>query len=188
MSRHFSFASRLCALAIASLFIAAPSLADDDRGKGNKHGDKQAEKRDKQAGKSEKQAEKQQRKDEKQEAKREKKADKHRDRDDVRVGQYFNDNQRQAVRTYYTQQYGDGRRCPPGLAKKNNGCMPPGQVRYTVGQPLPRTVTVYQVPQPVIVQLPVAPPGYRYVRVGNDLLLVSPQSQLVVDVIAGLLR
>ena len=57
-----------------------------------------------------------------------------------------------------------------------------------VGQPLPRTVTVYQVPQPVIVQLPIAPPGYRYVRVGNDILLVSPQSQLVVDAIAGLLR
>jgi Ni/Co efflux regulator RcnB len=36
--------------------------------------------------------------------------------------------------------------------------------------------------------LPVAPPGYRYVRVGNDILLISPQSQLVVDVIAGLLR
>ncbi len=185
MSHHFNFASRCVALAIASLFIASPSLADNDndhgKGKGNKHGDKQAEK-------FEKHAEKQQRKDEKHEAKREKKADKHRDRDDVRVGQYFNDNQRQAVRTYYGEQYGDGRRCPPGLAKKNNGCMPPGQVRYTVGQPLPRTVTVYQVPQPVIVQLPVAPPGYRYVRVGNDILLVSPQSQMVVDVIAGLLR
>ena len=24
--------------------------------------------------------------------------------------------------------YGNGRDCPPGLAKKNNGCMPPGQV------------------------------------------------------------
>ena len=78
--------------------------------------------------------------------------------------------------------------CPPGLAKKNNGCMPPGQVHYTMGQPLPHTVTVYQVPQPVIVLLPVTPPGYRYVRVGNDILLVSPQTQLVVDVIVGLLN
>jgi Ni/Co efflux regulator RcnB len=177
MSRSFPLASRLLALAIASLFIAAPSLADDDHGKGNKHGDKHSEKADKKA-------DKEQRKADKQEAKR----DKHRDRDDVRVGQYFNDQQREAVRGYYGQQYGNGRRCPPGLAKKGNGCMPPGQIRYSVGQPLPRTVTVYQVPQPVIVQLPVAPPGYRYVRVGNDILLVSPQSQMVVDVIAGLLR
>lgn len=179
MSRSFKLASRLVALAIASIFIAAPVLADNDHGhgKGDKHADKQAEKAEKHAEKAEQKADKQQRK-----------ADKHRDRDDVRVGQYFNDNQRQAARGYYAEQYGDGRRCPPGLARKNNGCMPPGQVRYTVGQPLPRTVTVYSVPQPVIVQLPVAPPGYRYVRVGNDILLVSPQSQMVVDVIAGLLR
>jgi Ni/Co efflux regulator RcnB len=171
---------RAAALAIACLFAAGASLADDDhgKGKGNKHGDKHAEKAERKADKQERKAEQ----------KADKKAAKHRDRDDVRVGQYFNDSQREAVRGYYVRQYGDGRRCPPGLAKKNNGCMPPGQVRYTVGQPLPRTVTVYQVPQPVIVQLPVAPPGYRYVRVGNDILLVSPQSQLVVDVIAGLLR
>lgn len=184
MSRFFPFASRVAALAIACLFIAGASLADDDHGKGkghDKHGDKHSEK-------EERKAEKEDRKAEKQERKRDKHAEKHRDREDVRVGQYFNDQQREAVRGYYVQQYGSGHRCPPGLAKKNNGCMPPGQVRYTVGQPLPRTVTVYQVPQPVIVQLPVAPPGYRYVRVGNDILLVSPQSQLVVDVIAGLLR
>jgi Ni/Co efflux regulator RcnB len=165
MSLPFPQARRLAALAIASLFIAGPSLADNDHGKVDKH-DKSA----------------------KHEGKEARKADKHRDREDVRVGQYFNDQQREAVRGYYGQKYGNGRRCPPGLAKKNNSCMPPGQVRYTIGQPLARTVTVYQVPQPVIVQLPVAPVGYRYVRVGNDILLVSPQSQMVVDVIAGLLR
>ena len=27
--------------------------------------------------------------------------------------------------------------CPPGLAKKNNGCMPPGQLKDRVGNPLP---------------------------------------------------
>ena len=184
MSNDFNAVRSFIALAIASLFLAGPAFSDDDKGKGNKHGDK----RDKSEEKFEKRAEKRERKAEKDEDKREKHEGKHRDRDDVRVGQYFNDQQRESVRGYYVKQYGDGRRCPPGLAKKNNGCMPPGQVHYTVGQPLPRTVTVYQVPQPVIVQLPVAPPGYRYVRVGNDILLVSPQSQMVVDVIAGLLR
>ena len=29
--------------------------------------------------------------------------------------------------------------CPPGLDKKNNGCMPPGQVRNLIGTPLART-------------------------------------------------
>ena len=188
MTRSFPFASRACALAIAALFLSGASLADDDdhgKGKGNKHGDKHSEKQER---KAEKHADKQERKDDKEYAKRERKGESHRDRDDVRVGHYFNDQQREAARGYYVSQYGDGRRCPPGLAKRNNGCVPPGQVRYVVGQPLPRTVTVYQVPQPVIVQLPLAPAGYRYVRVGNDILLVSPQSQLVVDVIAGLLR
>ena len=183
MSIQITLASRAIALAIASVFIAGPSLADDDHG--NKHGDKRAEKAEKHFRKD---AEKADKREEKDREKEEKHGGRRGDRDDVRIGHYFNDQQRQAVRTYYVEQYGDGRRCPPGLAKKNNGCVPPGQVRYIVGQPLPRTVTVYQLPQPVIVQLPLAPPGYRYVRVGNDILLVSPQSQLVVDVIAGLLR
>ena len=107
---------------------------------------------------------------------------------DVKVGAYFNDDHRAAARRYYVQQYPQGRNCPPGLAKKNNGCLPPGQAKkYAVGQPLPREVVWYPVPRPVIVQLPAAPAGYRYVRVGNDILLLSPQSALVVDVIAGLL-
>ena len=35
--------------------------------------------------------------------------------------------------------YGTGG-CPPGLAKKNNGCLPPGQAKklYNVGQRFPR--------------------------------------------------
>ena len=188
MSLQTGQSIRILTLALASVLLAGPSFADkDDRGgkHGNKHAEKQAEKAEKRAEKAYEKAEKREDKDD---DKREKQARKYRDRDDVRVGQYFNDSQRQAARTYYVQQYGDGRRCPPGLAKKNNGCMPPGQVTYVVGQPLPRTVTVYQVPQPVIVQLPLAPPGYRYVRIGNDLVLISPQSQVVVDVITGLLR
>ncbi len=184
MSLQAGQSIRILTLALASLLVASPSFADKDD-HGGKHGNKHAEKAEKRAEKAYEKAEKREDKDDE---KSEKRARKYRDRDDVRVGQYFNDSQRQAARTYYVQQYGDGRRCPPGLAKKNNGCMPPGQVSYVVGQPLPRTVTVYQVPQPVIVQLPLAPPGYRYVRIGNDLVLISPQSQVVVDVITGLLR
>ena len=105
----------------------------------------------------------------------------------VRIGAYFGDAQRVAARDYYAPQFRAGK-CPPGLAKKNNGCLPPGQAKkYTVGQPLARTVYWYPVPQPVIQALPVAPVGYRYVRVGNDILLLSPESAIVVDVIAGLL-
>src|SRR3569623_1751582 len=45
------------------------------------------------------------------------------ERDDVKGGAYFNDHHREAVRTYYSQHYGQGKGCPPGLAKKNNGCL-----------------------------------------------------------------
>ena len=48
------------------------------------------------------------------------------------------DRDRTTVYTYYRTEFGAGR-CPPGLAKKGNGCLPPGQARklWVVGQPLP---------------------------------------------------
>lgn len=110
-----------------------------------------------------------------------------RDVKELPVGGYFNDRNRVAVRKYFADQYGHGKKCPPGLAKKHNGCMPPGQERHlALGQPVPSGVTMYPVPQPVIVQLPPAPYGYRYARVGNDIVLVRIDTRLIVDVIAGL--
>ena len=106
----------------------------------------------------------------------------------VNVGSYFVDNQRTAVRTYYGNQYSAGR-CPPGLAKKNNGCMPPGQARkWAVGQQLPRDVTYYSVPPSVVRQLGAAPPSYKYVRVAADILLIAVSTNLVVDAIQDLGR
>jgi hypothetical protein len=96
------------------------------------------------------------------------------------------DRDRTTVYTYYRGQYAAGN-CPPGLAKKNNGCMPPGQVRnWAVGQPLPAGVPIYTVPQPVLVQLPPVPYGYRYGRVGGDVVLVHQKNNLVVDNNVGL--
>lgn len=104
----------------------------------------------------------------------------------VRVGSYFNDTQRTAVRTYYGEQYRAGN-CPPGLAKKNNGCMPPGQARkWNVGRTLPRDVVYYSVPQSVIVDLGVPPSGQRYVRVGSDILLLATGTRMVIDAIQNL--
>ena len=106
----------------------------------------------------------------------------------VNVGSYFADNQRTAVRTYYGNQYSAGR-CPPGLAKKNNGCMPPGQARkWAVGQQLPRDVVYYSVPQSVVSQLGAAPPSYKYLRVAADILLIAIGTNLVVDAIQDLGR
>lgn len=180
MSRT-TYTHRLVALAIASLFAAGPSFAKDDdgRGKGNKHSQKHEAKAKKQPGKADKHADKQRQKAGKHAAKRERK--------EIKAGTYFNEQHRARAREYYVKEYGDGSRCPPGLAKKHNGCMPPGQVKWDVGQPLPRDVPVYAVPQPVLIHLPPAPYGYRYVRVANDIVLVQVQSNLIVDIIVGLL-
>jgi len=194
MNTKFRLSQRLVALAIASAFIAAPSFAQG-QGQGQGHGggkDKHEEKAEKKAGKhadkADKHAEKRAEKAQKHADKAEKRAEK-RQREDIKHGAYFNDQHRTYVREYYTQHYGgSARRCPPGLAKKNNGCMPPGQARkWAVGQPIPSGVTVYSVPQPVIVHLPPAPYGYRYVRLGGDIVLVQIQTNLIVDIIHALL-
>jgi Ni/Co efflux regulator RcnB len=174
--KNYNAARGLAALAIASLFLAGPAFAKDhdNEGRGNgKHVQKQEEK-------AEKHADKERAKAQKRAAKRE--------REDIKQGAFFNDQHRSYAREYYTQHYGNGRNCPPGLAKKNNGCLPPGQARkWDVGQPIPRGVTVYSVPQPVLVRLPPAPYGYRYARIGGDIVLVRQQNNVIVDIIQGLL-
>lgn len=107
---------------------------------------------------------------------------------EVRVGGYFDARDRVAVRGYYVEQ-GRAGHCPPGLAKKHNGCMPPGQARaYFVGQPLPAQVVYYPVPQPVLVQLPPPPPQHKYVRVAGDILLIAVGTSMVVDAISDIQR
>ena len=107
---------------------------------------------------------------------------------EIQVGGYFGDQQRVVVTEYYGKRYVSGK-CPPGLKKKNNGCLPPGQAKkWAKGEPLPRTVVYYPVPQEVVVRIGVPPPGYRYVRVANDLLLIAIGTSIVIDAIEDLIR
>ncbi len=167
--------SWLASLVAAVLVVSAPAWAEKPDHAGGKH-DKAA----------------------KHQAKEERKAEKHgpgraharddgpRHRDGPRVGGYFDDRQRDAVRHYYASY--QGKRCPPGLAKKHNGCMPPGHAKkWHVGERLPTHVTVYQVPQPILVTLPPPPPRHRYVRVDGDVLLIAIGTMMVIDGINGLL-
>jgi len=79
--------------------------------------------------------------------------------------------------------------CPPGLAKKHNGCMPPGQAKkWKKGQPLPREVVYYEVPPALVVKIGTPPPGYKYVRVASDILMIAIGTSLVVDAIQDLGR
>lgn len=145
--------------------------ADKDSKKENKHGGKHEDRRD--GGQYESDS------DGKKSAKKEQKRQ-------LKAGYYFGEPQRVVVDNYYGNEFRAGR-CPPGLAKKNNGCMPPGQAKkYVVGQRLPSNVIYYQVPQTVIYQLGAAPSGYRYVRVASDILLLAVGTGMVVDAIQNL--
>ena len=106
----------------------------------------------------------------------------------VRRGEYFGDQHRVVVQNYYHEQFRTGR-CPPGLAKKGNGCMPPGQAKkWAIGRPLPRDVIFYEVPQELVVQIGSPPAGYRYARVANDILLIAVGTGMVIDAIQDLGR
>ena len=101
---------------------------------------------------------------------------------------HFEDRHRVIVRDYYSEHHSAGR-CPPGLAKKHNGCMPPGLAKkWHIGQPLPRDVVYYSVPQTLVVQIGQPPSGYRYVRVASDILLIAIGTGMIVDAIQDLGR
>ena len=105
-----------------------------------------------------------------------------------RMGVYFEDSHRAAIREQYGKHDRSGR-CPPGLAKKHNGCMPPGQDRaWTVGQALPRDAKRYPLEPSVQVQLGRPPAGYEFVRVASDILLIAVGTSIVMDAVQNLGR
>jgi len=97
------------------------------------------------------------------------------------------DRDRTTVYSYYRTQYAAGN-CPPGLAKKNNGCLPPGQAKklWAIGQPLPGSVVFYPLPGALLGQLSPAPAGYQYVRVANDILLMAVGTRMIAAALADL--
>ena len=106
----------------------------------------------------------------------------------ARTREHFGDQHRVVVREYYGEQFRAGK-CPPGLAKKNNGCMPPGQAKkWRVGRPLPPDVVYFELPPPLVVKLGPPPSGHRYVRVAADILLIAIGTGLIVDAIEDLSR
>lgn len=98
----------------------------------------------------------------------------------------FHGDQRVVIRDYYTTQFRSGR-CPPGLARKHNGCVPPGHERvWVVGRPLPREVIYYELPSSLVIRLGQPPAHHRYVRIGADILLIAIGTGMVVDAIEDL--
>jgi len=74
--------------------------------------------------------------------------------------------------------------CPPGLAKKNNGCLPPGQANrlFAQGQRVPRGYNNYtpytRIPSRYYNQYNLRN-GYRYIYRDNYIYEVDPTTLLV---------
>ncbi len=105
---------------------------------------------------------------------------------EARQGSFFEPRHQQAVRDVYGPQMVQGR-CPPGLAKKGNGCLPPGQARlWVIGRPLPANVVLYPIPLELQQRLGPPPAGYKFVRAASDILLIAIGTSMVVDAMEDL--
>jgi opacity protein-like surface antigen len=88
--------------------------------------------------------------------------------------------------------YGGGG-CPPGLAKKNNGCLPPGQAKklYNVGQHWPGHYgyawNYNQIPYDMRMRYAFNP-NYRYYYGDGYVYQVDPATMLVSQVVSAILR
>jgi hypothetical protein len=101
---------------------------------------------------------------------------------------YFMGKDRGPIDQYYAERFQAGK-CPPGLAKKGNGCQPPGQAKkWKLHQPLPSNVIYHDLPTQVSVHLGVPPTGHKFVRVAQDILLIATGTGMVVDAMQDLGR
>jgi Ni/Co efflux regulator RcnB len=65
--------------------------------------------------------------------------------------------------------------------------MPPGQAKkWVIGRPLPRDVVYYDLPPAVLINIGPPPPGYRFVRVASDILMIAIGTGMVMDAINDL--
>ena len=119
-------------------------------------------------------------------AKQQSVAPSHHGGDDVNVHISFGDRHRDIIRDYYGSQFRAGH-CPPGLAKKGNGCLPPGQAKkWRIGHPLPGDVHYHPLPHDLVVRLGHDNPAYKLVRVGADILKIGVGSGMVIEAVEDL--
>ncbi|MEW6679047.1 MAG: hypothetical protein AB1421_14110 [Pseudomonadota bacterium] len=107
---------------------------------------------------------------------------------DLAISIRFSDDSRRIIGDFYGREARAGR-CPPGLAKKHNGCLPPGQAKkWALGRPLPGDLRYHDLPRELLLRLPPPPPQHRYVQIAADILLIAVGTSMVVDAIEDILR
>lgn len=152
-------------LAVSPVLADPPAHAGGGKGKGNAHA----------------------RKDDDKDGRKERHSHHSHDGGGIAVNVYFGDGDRRVVREYFESEFRSGH-CPPGLAKKNNGCLPPGQAKkWARGKVLPPDVEIYPVPPEIEVRVRV-PAGHKLVRVAEDILMIAVGTNMVVDAIEDLGR
>jgi hypothetical protein len=83
--------------------------------------------------------------------------------------------------------------CPPGLAKKNNGCMPPGQAKklYNIGQRWPGSYgyrwNYDQIPYDLRTRYGFDP-RYNYYYGDGYVYRVDPATMMISQVVSAILR
>ena len=177
---------RMMSLSVAAMLASYPVFADPPQGKGG--GKQQGDAHGNAKGKHRDDAQRQDSSERRDEGGRESSQGRQTasPQPSVAVSRHFDGRQRSIVREFYVAEYRSGH-CPPGLAKKNNGCMPPGQAKkWSIGRSLPQDVIFYDLPPALVVRIGTPPPGYRYVRVAADILLIAIGTAMVIDAIADL--
>ena len=143
--------------------LAAPAFADNDKdkGHGHGHGGPKAERNDNDQGRGNGAA--------------------------APLQIVIIDRDRDTVRTYYRKEFVAGN-CPPGLAKKNNGCLPPGQANraWVVGQSLPPEIIYQPMPRELWTQLTPPPAGYEYARVDDNIVLISTATRIIAGMLGNI--
>ena len=109
------------------------------------------------------------------------------DRDDGYRG-----DRRDGDRINYGYHHSSYRNCPPGLAKRHNGCMAPGQARrWAQGSRLPYGYNSYtpynQIPQRYIDQYDLDS-NNRYIYRDNTIYQVDPRTSIIQRILGGLVR
>jgi hypothetical protein len=190
MNNFFRNRIRLVLVALAGVLAYGPALADKPSWAGGGRNDARDEERYADRRDDRREERRADRREDRRDYRHDRRYDDERRRDEYWGAREhrFHDDFRARVNVYYGEQFRHGH-CPPGLARKHNGCVPPGHVRrWETGRPLPRDVVYAPLPRELLIQLPPPPLDHKYVRVASDVLLISVGTAMVVDAIEDIGR
>jgi hypothetical protein len=88
----------------------------------------------------------------------------------------FSPQERDVINTYFDRHSYGAQRLPPGIAKN-----------LARGKPLPPGIAKKRLPGDLLAGLP-RHPGYDYVLAGTDVLLIEVATNVVVDILRGVVR